>query len=307
MDDRTLEIFRRAMLRYNSIDFESVRIAMDTMSRVNIESINRSFDLANGHIESMQKALDRFNSINIDMEELSNKFYSIIQNIDFDSLSERYIKFTELDSRLNHILNEYQWFVLPEMPLDFIFDVVESSKMPNSREKINHLFFDYFSGNDFENLKELVEKWDSSGKLKPGRLKIIKDCLKAVLVAENGHVPSTLIVPTLVAQIDGIQREILLKNAFEITRGRFQYNGDVSSMNQNDAWNHIYHPNDLFSLMINDAILDILFANAMPGEPIKTPITFSRHKIMHGEHLNYGTKSNTIRTFIIIDFLHNLL
>lgn len=35
-------------------------------------------------------------------------------------------------------------------------------------------------------------------------------------------------------------------------------------------------------------------------------ITFNRHKIMHGEYLKYGRIDNTIRAFLILDFLATL-
>lgn len=114
-------------------------------------------------------------------------------------------------------------------------------------------------------------------------------------------------MPALIAQIDGIQREFLIKNNFKPEWTKFKFNGKGKKMNQNEAWQYIYSPEDEFSSIINDHILDVLFATAILGKPLKTPITFSRHKIMHGELLDYGTKPNTIRTFLILDFLHDLL
>ena len=73
-------------------------------------------------------------------------------------------------------------------------------------------------------------------------------------------------------------------------------------MKKKKAWKYLYEPEDIFSDIINDIILDVLFATAIPDKPIKTFITFSRHKLMHEEHLNYDTKYNAIRTFLILDF-----
>jgi len=74
---------------------------------------------------------------------------------------------------------------------------------------------------------------------------------------------------------------------------------------QKDVWKDTYAPEDVFSSITNDIILDVLFAKVYPGESIKTPINFSRHKIMHDEWLDYGTKYNVIRTFLILDFLND--
>jgi hypothetical protein len=83
--------------------------------------------------------------------------------------------YEELDSvyhvdqqKMTQTLNEYQWFVLPEMPIGFVFRIIQLSEMDKPRERINQLFFDYFAYNDFENLKNLVGKWESCGKFRPG-------------------------------------------------------------------------------------------------------------------------------------------
>ena len=58
--------------------------------------------------------------------------------------------------------------------------------------------------------------------------------------------------------------------------------------------------------LANEIFLNILFQIAYPGKPLKTPFTFNRHKIIHGEYLKYGRIDNTIRAFLILDFLATL-
>jgi len=65
-------------------------------------------------------------------------------------------------------------------------------------------------------------------------------------------------------------------------------------------------PNQKLLDLANDIFLNILFQRAQPGQPLETPFTFSRHKIMHGEYLRYGRIDNTIRAFLILDFLATL-
>jgi len=55
--------------------------------------------------------------------------------------------------------------------------------------------------------------------------------------------------------------------------------------------------------LANEVFLNILFQGSQRGEPLKTPFTFNRHKIMHGEYVKYGRIDNTIRAFLILDFL----
>jgi len=65
---------------------------------------------------------------------------------------------------------------------------------------------------------------------------------------------------------------------------------------------------------------DYLFSQAFPygqSNPVKKNeipqkvkyrpfFQFSRHKIMHGEDLQFGTIDNVIRAFLLLDFLANL-
>lgn len=301
-------------LRVDTID--SARMSFDQLSTTqsllddSIISLNgmgvipRIIDEISTVSNIIESSIDRIFPVSqIDIPDFSSQISSLLSTID----TSRYEDLKNLEPKLNQILIKYQWFVNPEMPMPFIFYLFDLSKKDNPRQEINQLFFDYFSFNDYEQLKNLVNRWEFSRKFRPGRLKIIKDCLNAIITAKNGKIPSTLIVPTLIAQIDGIQTEFLLKNNFTILRRQFVHTETGQKMWQKDAWNDTYTPENVFSSITNDIILDVLFATVYPGESIKTPINFSRHKIMHGERLDYGTKYNVIRTFLILDFLNDLL
>ena len=59
--------------------------------------------------------------------------------------------------------------------------------------------------------------------------------------------------------------------------------------------------------LANKIMLNILFQKSLKGLPLEKPFTFNRHKILHGEELRYGRKDNTIRAFLILDFLAVLM
>lgn len=303
---------------------------IDAWSRMNtgfISSMN-ALSTANTHLGSNLEALHRTNTGFIStlkafdtlsdfnksyVNHLSSQMSSLLKSINkpyifepYDKLSELYKKFNIDEQTLSQTLNDYQWCLLPEMSIEFILKIITYSYMPDARKMINQHFFSYFADNDYENLIDLIEYWEICEKFRPGRLKIINDCLNAITNAKDGKIPSTLIVPTLIAQIDGIQQEFLIENDFKIDRTRYVHPSTGKKMGQQEAWRDTYDPDDTISSITNDIILDVLFATAYPGKPIKTPINFSRHKIMHGERLDYGTKYNVIRTFLILDFLHNL-
>jgi hypothetical protein len=108
--------------------------------------------------------------------------------------------------------------------------------------------------------------------------------------------PSNFVIPTLIAQIDGIRIEFMDQNG-------------LSFWTKDKVWKRWFEgqtSNQELLDLANDIFLNILFQKSQPGKPLETPFTFSRHKIMHGEYLRYGRIDNTIRAFLILDFLATL-
>jgi len=204
------------------------------------------------------------------------------------------------------ILRKYKWFITPSLPLTFIFKVVKIGKRNgNQRKAINGLFVDYFSSNNFENLEKLVDGWKTNEIFKP-RIKIFRDCVSVMRNAKGKYNPSTIVLPTLIAQIDGIRREFMEQNGLSFNpkkRKRVDKKGNVVNWK---VWFKGQTSNQELLDLANDIFLNILFQKSQPGRPLETPFTFNRHKIMHGEYLKYGRIDNTIRAFLISDFLATL-
>ena len=191
------------------------------------------------------------------------------------------------------ILRKYKWFVTPSLPLTFIFDVVKIGRRKgNQRKAINRLFVDYFSRNNFENLEKLVDGWETNEIFKP-KMKIFRDCVSVVRNSKGKYNPSTVVLPTLIAQIDGIRIEFMNQNGLSFWAKDKVWKKWFKAQTQNQ---------ELLDIA-NDIFLNILFQKSQPGRPLETPFTFNRHKIMHGEYLRYGRIDNTIRAFLILDFL----
>nr|QNO56438.1 hypothetical protein OHJJKADD_00010 [Methanosarcinales archaeon ANME-1 ERB7] len=194
------------------------------------------------------------------------------------------------------ILRKYKWFITPSLPLDFVFDAVKIGKgRGNQRKAINRLFADYFSSDNFKNLENLVDGWETN-KIFKLRMKVFRDCVFAVRNAKDKCNPSNFVLPTLIAQIDGIRIEFMDRNGLSFWTKDKVWKGWFSGQT----------PNQELLDLANDIFLNILFQKSQPGKPLETPFTFNRHKIMHGEYLRYGRIDNTIRAFLILDFLATL-
>jgi len=221
----------------------------------------------------------------------------------WQTFQERY-KITEQEAI--QVLRKYKWFITPSLPLTLIFEVVKiGRKKGNQRKAINRLFVDYFSSNNFENLEELVEGWQTNEIFKP-RMKIFRDCVSVMKNAKGKYNPSTIVLPTLIAQIDGIQREFMEQNGLSFDSQKRRWVDKEGNVVDWKKWFKAQTTNQELLDLANDIFLNILFQKSQPGKPLETPFTFNRHKIMHGEYLKYGRIDNAIRAFLILDFLATL-
>lgn len=203
------------------------------------------------------------------------------------------------------ILKKYQWFITPSLSSKFIYEIVKIGKKGgNQRIPINNHFYNYFSSNNFEKLEVIIETWGSDDIFRPRRMKIIKSCLSILQSLEGQVNTSYAIVPTLIPQIDAIQSEFMKQNELCQIGTRWK-DIDGNNVSQADFYN-----SQNFNKILNsakDIFLNVLYQSTYPGQNLNSPIVFNRHKIMHGNNLNYGTKYNSIRVFLVLDFLAQIV
>ena len=131
----------------------------------------------------------------------------------FNNFNQNWRRFAEtynitVEEAIN-ILKDYQWFITPSLPPKFIFEIVKiGRKIGNQRIPINNHFFEYYSSNNFVNLENLVNKWESDNIFRYKRIDIIKTCFSILKNNENNVNTSFVIIPTLIPQIDAIQTQI---------------------------------------------------------------------------------------------------
>ena len=203
------------------------------------------------------------------------------------------------------ILKKYKWFVGPSLPIMFVIEVVRiGKKAGNRRREINSLFISYFCSDNYRKLEVLINGWKGNPLFKP-RMKIFRDCVDGLRGANAGCNPSNYVLPTLIAQIDGIQQEYMEKHGITLaSKGKWK---DASGKEVEwKSWYKSQTVNQGMMDVANDIFLNILFQKSQRGKPLETPFTFNRHKILHGENISYGRIDNTLRAFLLLDFLASL-
>jgi len=204
-------------------------------------------------------------------------------------------------------LRRYKWFVTPSLPVDFIFEAYRlGSRRGNRRAELNRLFVHHMTADNCKNMCSMVNSWQTS-KLLRRRLKIIRDCVSTVKFSLGRWNASNVVLPTLVAQIDGCMSELVadrgLRRKPKSISDWVDTNGRVW---KREDWLGKRPPQDELDRLAQDILLEVLFRKTYPGVSTRDLFTFSRHKIMHGEQIAYGRIDNTIRALLVLDFLANV-
>lgn len=199
------------------------------------------------------------------------------------------------------VLRRYKWFIAPNMPLSFIYEVVRLGKRRGDRRKdMNQLFVGHFLDGGNENLNRYIDDW-CSNELFAKRRRILRDCSKLLEQRRRNFNSCTFILPVLISQIDGIKHDLLVRHGLSPRNTKWQ-DGDGNNVNWKDYLRNTVVVDEMDDLA-SELLLAVLFQTAYPGVPLKNATSFNRHKILHGESTNYGRIDNVIRAFMLIDFL----
>ncbi len=264
------------------------------------ERINSAFNRAVTNVDSM------IQSWNTWIEQYQDNIFATFRRL------EEGLKQYELTvQKASKVLEKYKWFITPSLPHAFIFQAVKiGRKKGNQKKAMNRLFIDYFSSNNYETLSAMVDGWENNSLFKR-RMKIFRDCISVLQNAKRNTNPSNLVLPTLIAQVDGIQTDYLLSKGFKVIKKNNRVSWEDPSGNKiskklmderlkTEAINQVPILENLIHIA-NEVLFNILFQTTYTTD--KASSTFSRHKIMHGEYVTYGRMDNTIRAFLILDFL----
>lgn len=220
-------------------------------------------------------------------------------------------KYNIAEQKAVRVLQRYKWFISPSLPPTFVFEVMELDKRKGRQDKaVNKFFVDYFSGNHWANLETTVPGWKDKALLKK-RIKILKNCVFILKNSSDKKVnPVTVILPTLISQIDGLLSDYLNSKgiSWQCSYDDFVQGGMVRKIGRKSQFrtNRSKTMTTRLDDLADDIFLNILFQKSQKGQPLETPFNFNRHKIIHGENTSYGRRDYLVRAFLIIDFLAHL-
>ncbi|HDX9526618.1 TPA: hypothetical protein ROX84_001793 [Bacillus thuringiensis] len=147
-----------------------------------------------------------------------------------------------------------------------------------------------------EILIEMRNSWQQAEWLEK-RLPIISTAVEGHL---NGYY--TLTVPTILAQMEGILVEGILKLEAVAPDEQIKFRHQKSFLGQ-----FLLGDKGSFSFdeQIEEFYLNTVLVNFDRGKEVESDL--SRHAILHGEDVNYGTKVNSLKCILIFDYLFDKL
>ncbi len=178
----------------------------------------------------------------------------------------------------------------------------------------------YYSNNRWAKLADIVKKWAECEFISE-RHHILKACFKNLIFShgENTGIEH-IIIPTLIAQIDGIKQDILNivpenielnPNFIQDKPKKYIRKTDIDHQKICSAISELISPND--ATIFYDVICRGVFQSSEQFKRQKQEGTntanFNRHRIIHGDKisLDYGTTENVIRAFLYIDFMVKII
>lgn len=204
-----------------------------------------------------------------------------ITNKAFISLKERDEEETVMLQEINRKLIPYGWFFSPSLPAFSAREIYEQLKNDGT-EAVIEAITKYFSNKACEVIINSICSKTEFG----SRTHIIKDAFQA-----HCQEKYTLSVPVFLAQAGGAFMDHFGRELYDIRKKRY-LNKNISFLQS-------------INIMVNDfetLVQDVLaksygIKKRMPGG------TFARHPILHGRSTDYGTKKNSIRAILFLDYV----
>ncbi len=290
---------------YNDSHIHSVmQSAHNAMQQIDFESLYNSFSPA---LQSLRNFEQTFQSFYKNNSATWNTLANIVKNAE---------EYHTLEALLEH-----GWVISPYLLDDGFLKQQMSSTVLNMKNKeVNEKFINYFLKDNWKVVEGMLANWESNLIFKK-RIKIFKDTLqllrayRSTRINKSGVNICLFIVPTLIAQIEGISTEIAISLGLQknkerkwVIEGEKQTYEDHEWMWQLPADGYDSHPIELLETFLFTYAVNTKLYTPNPKRKTeklaKRPFAnFIRHKIMHGETYRHGQIDHVLRLLLILDFL----
>lgn len=252
--------------QYVNIDLSSlIKNIKDGFSNV-VKDINATKD-------AIAEALSSFSKTVIDVTDILRKGFE---------------RFGDVTKEFSLIMFEAGWPPLPEFDLypSEMVTIIEKYKHDPASIKANVEEFVMAKFGEKE-LKSILSQWEKRDWLKK-RLSILREVIES-------HIEEKyfLAIASLLPQMEGI-----------IVDG-YRHSGKLHGGKYRDYLKKLLNKNDKlsFDYAAENFLFEIVLINFEHGYELGSSL--SRHAILHGADVNYGSKTNSLKCILLFDYLQN--
>ncbi|MDD5503639.1 MAG: hypothetical protein PHH26_09350 [Candidatus Thermoplasmatota archaeon] len=201
----------------------------------------------------------------------------------FQQLQKSFLELPQRTQETLILLGTHGWYLDLEMPLSGLWKLKNALTEGNVTSAEDALV-EYFESRADEIEKSIVKRF-------PKRQKLI-------IAAFNAHRRQEyeLSIPVLLAQTDGICKEVVNQNLFE----KYNKKRQIAIYVEKFA-------TDIYRAALLSPLVQTLPIWASKNERDKGFSELNRHMVIHGESLDYGTKTNSLKAISLINYVAHVL
>ena len=195
----------------------------------------------------------------------------------------------------------------PSMPRKLWRDIIDI--VPPDKEKIWRLVINYYEKRRWAVLKSTVLNWANNAIFNP-RMVILKDALSA-------HIKGrwTLSIPALLPQIEGIALDIIRRSGLPQDKKSIIIDKSINKEIGKTLPSQVFSSLSIDNFTPREMVAVYTLLYHLESQLYKS-IDFleevsrtdqmdslNRHAVLHGTHINYVSKTNSLKCFLVLDTL----
>ncbi|MEN2775223.1 hypothetical protein ABCY62_09275 [Acetivibrio clariflavus] len=281
----------RDILQPNNMEY--IRRALESQELLR-RALNNNLQ---SHIQTLGAELNKilnftyndklFNFVNI-QQSIINNIKPFLLNIQTLFVSNANIN-ESLKKKAKTML-QFGWWFIGSLPIEQI-NYIHRNRETLLQEDVDKMICDYYKASDYKELEGIIREWDELEYFCKWGSKIDD----AFYAHKSGKY--SLSVPVWAFMLEGIIRDFL-RDAYGISEKRFSF-----------LYNNFKEKaKELDNFIVNYAFncIDSFYVRFNPEEPDEVQ-DFSRHKIFHGQALNYDNEINSLKLILYLDELFYMI
>ncbi|GFN35657.1 hypothetical protein [Tepidimicrobium xylanilyticum] len=277
----------RDILQPNNVEY--IRRVLESQEHLR-KAINNNLQ---SHIQILETELNNilnftyndklFNFINV-QQSIINNIKPFLLNIQTVLVSN--VNINESLKKKAKTMLQFGWWFIGSLPIEQI-NYIYRNRETLLQEDVDKMICDYYKASDYKELEGIIREWDELEYFCKWGSKI-DDAFAAHKLGKY-----SLSVPVWAFMLEGIIRDFM-KDTYGVSAYNFSPLYD----------NFKEKAKELDSIIVNYAFtcIDSFYIRFNPAEPDEVQ-DFSRHKIFHGQALNYDNEINSLKLILYLDEL----